>query len=104
MAEPDGYETPTKGSNAGTSTAEVYRVEERPEHGMRILHALNKLKTDKILCDVTLIAEGLFIKFNENGREFSISVENTVGKEEIARYEQFLLFPQCFQKTCSTNT
>ena len=26
-------------------------------------------------------------------------VENTVEKEEIARYEQFLLFPQCFQKT-----
>ena len=25
---------------------------------------------------------------------------NTVGKEEIARYEQFLLFPQCFQKAC----
>ena len=23
-------------------------------------------------------------------------VENTVGKGEIARYEQFLLFPQCF--------
>ena len=23
---------------------------------------------------------------------------NTVGKGEIARYEQFLLFPQCFQK------
>ena len=21
-----------------------------------------------------------------------------MGKEEIARYEQFLLFPQCFQK------
>ena len=26
------------------------------------------------------------------------SAENIVGKEEIARYEQFLLFPQCFQK------
>ena len=26
-------------------------------------------------------------------------VENTVGKGEIARYEQFLFFPQCFQKT-----
>ena len=26
-------------------------------------------------------------------------VENTAGKGEIARYEQFLLFPQCFQKT-----
>ena len=25
-------------------------------------------------------------------------VENILGKEEIARYEQFLLFPQCFQK------
>ena len=24
-------------------------------------------------------------------------MENTVGKGEIARYEQFLLFPQCFQ-------
>ena len=23
-----------------------------------------------------------------------------MGKGEIARYEQFLLFPQCFQKTC----
>ena len=27
-------------------------------------------------------------------------VENTVGKGEIARYEQFLLFPQCFQRAC----
>ena len=27
-------------------------------------------------------------------------VENTVGNGEIARYEQFLLFPQCFQKAC----
>ena len=25
-------------------------------------------------------------------------VENMVGNGEIARYEQFLLFPQCFQK------
>ena len=30
----------------------------------------------------------------------SYQVENTVGKGEIARYEQFLLFPQCFQKAC----
>ena len=39
-------------------------------------------------------------KFNENGRKFLKLVENTVGKGEIALYEQFLLFPQCFQKTC----
>ena len=24
-----------------------------------------------------------------------------VGKGDIARYKQFLLFPQCFQKTCT---
>ena len=40
---------------------------------------------------------------NENGVKFSERVENTVGKGEIARYEQFLLFPQCFQKTCTTH-
>ena len=39
-------------------------------------------------------------KLDENGRELSKRVENTVGKGEIAHYEQFLLFPQCFQKAC----
>ena len=39
-------------------------------------------------------------KFNENARKLSKWVENTVGKEEIAHYKQFLLFPQCFQKAC----
>ena len=37
-------------------------------------------------------------KFDENGSKLSRWVENIVGKGEIARYEQFLLFPQCFQK------
>ena len=37
-------------------------------------------------------------KFDENGRKLSKRLENTEGKGEIARYEQFLLFPQCFQK------
>ena len=27
-------------------------------------------------------------------------LENTVGKGEIAHYEQFLLLQQCFQKAC----
>ena len=39
-------------------------------------------------------------KFDENARKLSKQVENTVGKGEIARYEQFLLFQQCFQKAC----
>ena len=32
------------------------------------------------------------------GIQSSDLVENIVGREEIARYEQFLLFQQCFQK------
>ena len=41
-------------------------------------------------------------KFDANGRKLSKWVENTVGKGEIARYEQFLLFPQCLEKACFT--
>ena len=44
------------------------------------------------------------LKFHENGRRLSKRVENTLGKGEIARYEQFLLFPQCFQKACTADT
>ena len=43
-------------------------------------------------------------KVDENCNKFSKWIENTVGKGEIARYEQFLLFPQCFQKTCTADT
>ena len=32
------------------------------------------------------------------GVQFSDCKENILGKEEIARHEQLLLFPQCFQK------
>ena len=42
-------------------------------------------------------------KFDKNGEKFTTKVENAVGKE-VARYEQFLLFPLGFQKTCSANT
>ena len=37
--------------------------------------------------------------FKSNDRKFSKWVENTVGKGEIDHNEQFLLFPQCFQRT-----
>ena len=39
-------------------------------------------------------------RFVKNGRKLSKWVENTMGKGEIARYEEFLLFPQCFLKAC----
>ena len=35
--------------------------------------------------------------------QFSDWVKNIVEKEEIARYEQFLLFPQCSQKLSVVN-
>ena len=43
-------------------------------------------------------------EFNEYGRKFSKRVENTVRKGEIAHYEQFLLFPLCFQNACTADT
>ena len=42
-------------------------------------------------------------RYDKNGRKFSKQVENTVGKGEIAHNEQFLLFSQCFQKTCTAH-
>ena len=36
-------------------------------------------------------------------KKFIERVENTVGKGEIALYEQFLLLPPCFQKTCTAD-
>ena len=43
------------------------------------------------------------VKLDENGRKFFKQVENTVRKGEIASYEQCLLFPQCFQKSCNAD-
>ena len=43
-------------------------------------------------------------KIDEIGRKSLTQVENTVRKGEIAHYEQFLLFPLCFQKTCTADT
>ena len=38
------------------------------------------------------------------GIQFSDYVENIVGKEDIARYEQILLILQCFQKLSVVDT
>ena len=43
-------------------------------------------------------------KFNEYGRNFSTRVENALERGEIVQYGQILLFPQCFQKTCTAGT
>ena len=53
----------------------------------------NPFPNDKILDSSKLKEFADNFKFDENGRMFSKQVENTVEKGEIARYEQFLLFP-----------
>ena len=42
-------------------------------------------------------------RFDKSNRKLFKRVENAVGKEEIAGHEQFLLFPQCFQKACTAD-
>ena len=42
-------------------------------------------------------------KFEESCRKVSLRVENAVGIGKVARYEQFFLFPQRFQKTCTAD-
>ena len=59
----------------------------------------NPLPDDKILdwSKLKQSADDDF-EFDVNSRKFSKLIENTVGKGKIALYEQFFLFPQCFQK------
>ena len=65
------------------------------------MQLLNPLPDNKIL-DLSKLkqsAEDNF-EFDVDSRKSSKLVENTVGKGEIARHEQFLLYPRCFQKAC----
>ena len=57
----------------------------------------------------SLFGKGLIIQWESHlkckkkiidSKKLSKWVENTVGKGEIARHEQFHLFSQCFRKTC----
>ena len=76
-------------------------TEQKDLANYKLLYLFNPFTDDKILDKSKLkqSADDNF-KFDENSRKFSERVENTVGKGEIARYEQFLLFPQCFEKAC----
>ena len=40
----------------------------------------------------------IYQQYGQMGLQLSDLEENIVRKEDIAHYEQFLLFPQCFQK------
>ena len=43
-------------------------------------------------------------KFDGKGVKVSKRVQNTMSKGENAGYEQFLLFPWCFLRTCTAVT
>ena len=62
--------------------------------------SINPLPNDKFYNFKLKEFAGDNSKFDKNGRKFSKWIENTVGRGEIARYEQFLIFSQCFQKAC----
>ena len=59
---------------------------------------VNSLPFMPILGSSNSAANKNMSKILTNGVQLSDLVENIVGKGEIARCEQFLLFPQCFQK------
>ena len=68
-------------------------------------HIFNPFPKQQILeaSKVKEFADNTF-SLDDNGRTSSKAIENTVGKGEIAHNEQFLLFPQCFQKTYFAGT
>ena len=57
---------------------------------MPILGSSNSAANKDIICQ----------KYGQMGRQLSDWVENILGIGEIARYKQFLLFPQFFLKSC----
>ena len=75
-------------------------------HSCSVIFTVCKIKINEVVLCLTLSQTTNFrlfqtqadenFKIDENGRKFSKQIENNVGKGEIACYEQFLLFPQCF--------
>ena len=70
------------------------------KHGVCVVEITHYQMTNfRLFSKLKELADNNF-RFDENGRKLYKRVENTVGKGEIAGYEQFLIFPQCFQKAC----
>ena len=67
-------------------------------HKTTFIHSFYYQSTNFRLFQLKDFADNL--KFEEMAEKLFKPVENTVGKGEIACYEQSLLFPQCFQKAC----
>ena len=68
-------------------------------------HIISLLPNDKYkaLPNWLKFADNYF-KFDVNGVKSPKGLKNAMGKGEIARNKQFLLFTQCFPKTCAADT
>ena len=73
-----------------------------PKHNSHVL-TLSQTKKNLDPSKLKEFADNNFT-FDENERKFFKMVENTVGKEKLLVKKQFLLFPQCFQKTYTADT
>ena len=82
-----------------TVVSKDFVLQTRKNQGLFRKKLTHSQMTNFRLFQTERVAEDNF-RFDENGRKLTKLVEKTVGKGEIARYEQFLLFPQCFQKAC----
>ena len=78
-----------------------FLLSELLNHGV-VAHSSKPITRRQILDSSKLkeVADDNF-KFDKNGRKLSKQVENTVGKGEIARYEQFLLSHSVFKRLAS---
>ena len=88
-----------------TVLIEDQTVQNRKFYRKHISMLFNPFPNDKIL-DLSKLKEFADdnFQFDENDVKFSKKIINIVGKGGIAHYEQFLLFPQCFPKTCTVDT
>ena len=68
----------------------------------KMVKQFNSLPNDKFM-DMTKLKAFADDKFNVTNMTFSPCdrAKNTMGKEENAGYQHFLLFPQCFLKPSS---
>ena len=68
-------------------------------------HEINPFPNEIIFdsSKLKVFAEDNF-KFDENGQRVLQMGRKQWKKGEIAHYEQFLLFPQCFLKNCTADT
>ena len=79
-------------------TGQVYQPVEKTgnQHYLLFPKSLSPIPKRQILDS----SKDDYFKCDENDQKLSKKVENILEQGEIACYEQFLLFPPCFQKKC----